>query len=299
MDPQFSLRRAQIFAAVVQHSGVSNAATHLGLAQSTVSSHLAQLEHDLGAVLLHRSSRVIRLTDAGAVFLEYARTLLAVSAEAADKIARMANAPVAGILTIGSTSTVTARILPRLLSEFVDRYPAVEIDLHVHNTNEIMQRVADGRLPFALTAGSCDVPGIEAVQVTTEAQVVITAGNHPLAGQRVPPRVLHGSRILLREEGSTTRRNQLELMELWQLPGAHVSTIASTSAIIGAVALGFGISCLPRTTAEDALLLGRVSEIYLDPSPPFRPIHLIRPSDRQLNRTEALFLDIAREEGIS
>lgn len=299
MSQSFNLRRVQVFVAVVEQGSLSAAAKSLGLAQSTASSHLAQLEEEVGASLIDRGARHARITEPGTVFLEYARSLLALAAEAIDKVSRLSEAPVAGILTVGSTTTVTAALLPRLVSGFAQRFPAVDIDLHVHNTSEIMRRVQDGRLPFAVVAAECNLPGVDAVRIMSEPQVVIAAGGHPLAGQLVPPSVLHGSRILVREEGSTTRRYQRELLRRWRVSGARESTIASTSAIIGAVALGFGISCLPRTVAEDALQVGRVAEILLDPPPPDRPIHLIRPTDRPLTRIDELFLDFAREEGTS
>lgn len=299
MNKQISLRRAQVFVAIVEFGGLSNAGKALGLAQSTVSSHLGQLEHDLGMPLFDRRGHEVRLTDAGGVLLSYARSMLSIEAEARSMLARLDTAPVSGLLHIGGTTTVTARLLPRLLAAFVQQYPGVDVDLEVHNTGEITHRVAKGHLPFAVVAAECDHPKIDAIRVTTEAQVVIAAGNHPLAGQRVPPRVLHGSRVLLREEGSTTREYQVRQLQRWGMNDSHTSTVASSSAIIGAVALGFGISCLPRTVAEDALALGRLSEILIDPTPPERPIHLIRPIERPLSRIEELFLEFAREEGSS
>lgn len=299
MQHPFNLRRVQVFVAVVEQGSLSRAAKSLGLAQSTASSHLAQLEAELGATLIDRGGGHARATESGGVFLEYARSLLALSAEAIDKVARLSDAPVAGVLTVGSTTTVTTALLPRLFSAFAARHPAIDIDLHVHNTSEVMRQVQDGRLPFAVIAAECPLPGVDAVRIMSEPQVVIAPGGHPLAGQLVPPSVLHGSRILVREEGSATRRYQRELLRQWRVPGARESTIASTSAIIGAVALGFGISCLPRTVVHDALQLGRVAEIRLDPPPPERPIHLIRPTDRPVTRIEELFLDFAREEGTS
>ncbi|MEU3271394.1 LysR substrate-binding domain-containing protein [Saccharomonospora sp. NPDC006951] len=297
MARRFSLHHAEVLVAIADNGGVSSAARALGVAQSTVSSHLQQLEGEIGAVLIDRSARSSRPTEAGQTFLGYARSLLSLADEAVDQVARSRCAPVAGALAIGGTTTVTEQLLPGLLSSFAERYPDVEVDLQVDNSAAITQRVVDGDLPMALLAAPCERPSLEVTQIGTERQVVIAAGDHPLAGQRVDPRVLRGSRVLLREEGSATRQYQLELLGQWRIPAVHLSTMASTSAIIGAVAHRLGIACLPRAAAEHALLLGKVSELLLDPAPPERPIHLIRLADRPLTLVEELFLERVREEG--
>src|SRR5262249_3568032 len=111
-----------------------------------------------------------------------------------------------------------------------------------------------------------------------------------LAGARADPHHLRGTAVLVREEGSSTRRYQEDLLSKWRIPGATVSSIASTSAIVNAVACGLGISCLPAVTVRDALTLRRVAELHLSPAPPDRPITLIRKQDRPLSRLEELFL---------
>ncbi|MEU6644547.1 LysR substrate-binding domain-containing protein [Saccharomonospora sp. NPDC046836] len=297
MTRRFSLHHAEALIAIADHGSVSAAARALGVAQSTVSSYLQQLEGEIGAVLIDRSTRSSRPTEAGKTFLEYARSLLSLADEAMDQVARVRCAPVAGALVIGGTTTVTEHLLPGLLSSFVERYPDVEVDLHVDNSAAITQRVIDGDLPLALLAAPCERPALDVSKIGTERQLVIAAGDHPLAGQHVDPHVLRGSRVLLREEGSATRQYQLELLGKWRIPAVHLSTIASTSAIIAAVEHRLGIACLPRAAAEHALLLGRVAELHLDPAPPERPIHLIRLADRPLTLIEELFLERVREEG--
>ncbi|OUZ11183.1 hypothetical protein BHE97_04845 [Aeromicrobium sp. PE09-221] len=293
----FSLNRVRAFLAIVDHGSLSAAARALGVSQSTVSSHLQRLEGEVGAVLVDRSARTSQLTEAGETFRGYARRLLDLADEAIDQVARVRLAPVAGTLCVGGTTTVTERLLPALLASFVDRYPGVDVDLQVDNSAAVIQRVSEGSLPLAVVAAECTRPHLSVTRIGCEPQVVIVAGNHPLAGQQVEPRLLRGSRFLVREEGSTTRGYQLELVRHWRVPDAQQSTVASTVAIIGAVAQGMGISCLPRAAAEDALALGRVAEIRFDPPPPERPIHLIRLADRPLTLLEELFIERLKEEG--
>ncbi|MGW0195718.1 LysR family transcriptional regulator [Nonomuraea sp. NPDC003201] len=296
MTGKLSLQRVQVFVAIADHRGVSAAARALGVAQSTVSSHLQQLEGEVGAVLVDRSAPSLRLTEAGEKLLEYGRDLLSLADEALDQVTRVRRAPVAGVLAIGGTTTATERLLPRLLRAFLDRYPDVELELHVANSSLITQKVLSGELPLALVAAQSEQPSLSATAAGSEEQVVIVAGDHPLAGQRVEPRLLRGTRILLREEGSTTRQYQVDMAQRWGIPRTHAGTIAGTSAIVAAVAQGLGLACLPRAVAEEALLLGRVAEVHLDPAPPERPIQLIRPAARPPTLVEELFIESVREE---
>ncbi|MEV4355212.1 LysR family transcriptional regulator [Nonomuraea sp. NPDC049625] len=296
MTGKLSLQRVQVFVAIADHRGISAAARALGVAQSTVSSHLQQLEGEVGAVLVDRSAPSLRLTEAGEKLLEYGRGLLALADEALDQITRVRRAPVAGVLAIGGTTTATERLLPRLLRSFLDRYPDVELELHVANSSLITQKVLSGELPLALVAAQSEQPSLSATAAGSEEQVVIVAGDHPLAGQRVEPRLLRGTRILLREEGATTRQYQVDMARRWGIPRTHAGTIAGTSAIVAAVAQGLGLACLPRAVAEEALLLGRVAEVHLDPAPPERPIQLIRLAARPPTLVEELFIESVREE---
>ncbi|MFD1548015.1 LysR family transcriptional regulator [Nonomuraea guangzhouensis] len=299
MTGKLSLQRVQAFVAISDHRGISAAARALGVAQSTVSSHLQQLEGEVGAVLVDRSAPSLRLTEAGEKLLEYGRSLLALADETLDQVARVRRAPVAGVLAIGGTTTATERLLPRLLRSFLDRYPDVELELHVANSSLITQKVLSGELPLALVAAQSEQPSLNATAAGCEEQVVIVAGDHPLAGQQVEPRLLRGTRMLLREEGSTTRQYQVDMAQRWGIPRTQASTIASTSAIVAAVAQGLGLACLPRAVAEEALLLGRVAEVHLDPAPPARPIQLIRLAARPLALVEELFIESVREERTS
>lgn len=297
MNGPFGLQRIQAFVAIAEHRGVSAAARALGVAQSTMSSHLQHLEGEMGTVLADRSGPELRLTEAGERLVEYGRELLSLADEAMDQVTRVRRAPVAGALTIGGTTTTTQRLLPRLLDSFLERYPEVELDLHVANSSRITKRVLSGELPFALVAAPCEHPSLEVTEVGREEQVVLVSGDHPLAGQWLEPRLLRGVRMLLREEGSATRECQKSMLRLWGIPQTRLSTVGSTSAILTAVTHRLGATCLPRSAAEDALTLGRVAQVHLDPEPSARGIHLIRLSARPLTLVEELFVERVHEEG--
>lgn len=290
-----SMQHLGAFVAIVDTGSFSAAAAALGMSQSTLSGQLKALEADAHATLIDRSGRSLRLTQAGEILLGHARRLLALASEAVDEIDRLGGRPVSGVLRVGGTTTAGERLLPELLGVFLRRHADVTVDLAVSNTSDIVGRVVDGTLSMAVIAGATDRPTVTGTVVGYEEQVVLVAGDHPLAGQRAEPGDLRGSTILVREPGSSTRRYQDELIARWCIPRATISTIASTSGIINAVAAGLGVACVPAVAARDALALGRVAELRLGADPEPRPLTLIRNPSRPLNQVEELFLDLITE----
>ncbi|GAA1560297.1 LysR family transcriptional regulator [Kribbella lupini] len=285
------LHQLRVFVAIVDTGGFSAAAPGLGLTQSTVSTHLRRLEAEVGTVLIDRSGNSLRLTTAGELLLGYARQILALTEEALDQLARLSTKPVTGTLAIGGTTTSGERILPERLQSFLQRHPDVTLALSVSNTADTVRQVLDGSLALALVGDDVEDKALLISRpVGTEQQIVIVSGAHPLAGQRADPGDLRGTSVLVREPGSSTRRYQERLYAEWRIPRSTISSMASTSAIINAVAAGLGIACLPRVAVRDALASGRVAELQLEPAPPDRPVTVIRKRDRPLSQLEELFL---------
>ena len=285
-----NLSHLKVFVAIVDTGGFSSAAPKLGLTQPTVSTHLRHLEAELRTTLIDRTGKALRLTASGEVLLRYARQILALSDEALDQLDRLSTKPVAGTLRIGGTTTAGERILPELLQGFLQHYPGVDVDLCVSNTTDIVRQVLDGALSMALIAADASQAALISRPAGHENQVVIVADTHPLAGAAAEPALLRDTTVLMREPGSSTRRYQEDLFARWRIPGATISSIASTSAIVNAVACGLGIACLPAVAVRDALAARRVARIHLDPAPPDRPMTLIHKHDRPLSHLEELFL---------
>ena len=87
------LNSMAVFARVVEEQGFSAAARRLGLSKSAVSKHVAQLEDRIGAQLLQRTTRRLRLTDVGAAFYERCARILAEAEEAELAVSHMSAAP--------------------------------------------------------------------------------------------------------------------------------------------------------------------------------------------------------------
>ncbi len=116
------------FATVAEEGGFSTAAKELGMSKSQASRQIAALEASLGVQLLRRSTRAVKLTEAGFAYLERARTILSDLAEADSAVAALHAEP-AGTLKINAPMSLGVSHLAPAVAEFMLRYPALHIAL--------------------------------------------------------------------------------------------------------------------------------------------------------------------------
>ena len=112
--------------------GISAAARVLDQPKSSVSRSISRLEGVLGVVLFERAARLFRLTDAGTAFLPHAKRVLLEADEAASAIGRFGAEP-RGLVRVKATYSITEKLISPMLSEFLEKYPAIKVALNVEN----------------------------------------------------------------------------------------------------------------------------------------------------------------------
>ncbi|WP_108502503.1 LysR family transcriptional regulator [Paracoccus indicus] len=123
----------RLFVAAAERLNISAAGRSLGLAPAIASARLAKLEHELGAELLHRTTRKVSLSQEGAAFLPYARDILAQSEAARAALGLDADKP-SGILRFAAPSSFAQLHIMPLLPEFHALYPDIVLDLRLSDT---------------------------------------------------------------------------------------------------------------------------------------------------------------------
>ncbi|MEJ8569589.1 LysR family transcriptional regulator [Elongatibacter sediminis] len=123
----------RLFVMAAEMLNISAAGRQLGLAPAVASARLAKLEKQVGADLLHRSTRKVALSLEGAEFLPFAREILA-QEDAARAALGHGRPEITGTLRFASSSTFAQRYVAPLLPEFLDRFPGVKLDLKLSDT---------------------------------------------------------------------------------------------------------------------------------------------------------------------
>ena len=165
------LRHLRYFIAVAEELNFSRAAQRMHMAQPPLSAAIRQLERDLGVDLFLRTTREVKLTDAGRAFLEGARRTLA-DAERAAEDAKRAAAGELGQLRIAYSWSTRFETLPALGRAFRASHPDVEL---------LAQELWNARMPPAFSAGSIDISVSLCPEIAAELELAPIRQEHLVA----------------------------------------------------------------------------------------------------------------------
>jgi DNA-binding transcriptional LysR family regulator len=166
------------------------AAERLHLSQPPLSHQIRQLEDELRIKLFHRTKRQVQLTEAGRMFVQEARVILAQAALAANLASRVHQGEV-GQLTIGVAGPADAPIFIQILRRFAQKHPKVRIVLRNISSLDQTQAISEGRLHAGFVAMPIDDAGLATETVMRQPIMVALPPEHPLATyERVPLKAL-------------------------------------------------------------------------------------------------------------
>lgn len=244
------LRHLRYFLAVAEELHFTRAAERLHIAQPPLSQQIHALEEELGVVLFERNRRRVALTEAGKRFLVGVRTVLAETERMVDETRRTARGEI-GELRVGySASLPFTSLLPRVLHDYRQQHPEVELTLSSLFSAEQYDALLAERLDIGLLRFSgLDVPaGIALHEISRDVLRVVIHESHPLARQ---------SQIALaqlKDEGFITyphdvgARFNVHERQLCLAAGFEPKVVQETreaTTQIGLVAAGFGVALLP------------------------------------------------------
>jgi DNA-binding transcriptional LysR family regulator len=161
------VREARYFIAVAEELHFGRAAGRLHMSQPPLSQAIKALESRLGVPLLHRTTRAVTLTPAGAVFLDACRALIG-AAEAADAAARQAADGQAGALRIGAVTSVFSDLLPQTLESFRRTHPRIDIRAEEVDTHVAVEAVRRRELDVALVRQLATPPDCQRLTLRRE-----------------------------------------------------------------------------------------------------------------------------------
>jgi DNA-binding transcriptional LysR family regulator len=288
------LNRAAVFVRVVDEGGFTAAARVLRLPKSSVSRSVALLEEDLGARLLQRSTRKLRLTEAGSAFYERASRGLAGVQEAAAAVADLQGL-LRGPIKITAPVDAGVWLLSPLVARFVAEHPGVHIELVL--TTRMVDLVAEG-FDFALRAG-----------VLTDSRLVARR-------LRASPLGLYASPDYLKQRGTPLKVIDLLNHDCvmfrpdrgrarWKLTGPDGEQTLEVRGPVGAddftflqrmVAAGSGIGLLPGFLCQAGVGRGELVRVLPDYTWAAGDFHLVYPSARYLPQRAAAFRDFLLQE---
>lgn len=257
------LENIRVFIAVAEQKNFTRAAELLNISQPGVSLHIRNLEDELGARLFMRSPKQVKLTREGEMLYGCGKQMLALYEKTAAEI-RLLHDTVTGSVHLGASFTIGEYILPRLLAVYAAKYPQVDVQVTVGNTEEIIAGVRENTLDLGMIEGEAAHSGLRVAPFMKDEMILIGSPGHPLAALRyVSPDMLQDQVWVLREHGSGTRAFSDRLMAEWELQVKRAYVMNSSQGIKEAVAAGMGLSILSRWIVAKELERGEICNIAL------------------------------------
>lgn len=178
------LRHLRYFTAVAAHGSFNRAAKVLHLTQPALSRQVKDLEEEIGVPLLKRGSNAVRLTEAGEIFYEEARELIARAEQAIQRVRGNAQKE---ILRVGYAPSLVVGVMPIALERFQAQHPQVQVELADLSARELIEEATAGSLHMVI-APQQKIPGFQWTEFRRVNVVLVMARKHPLARlKKIPP----------------------------------------------------------------------------------------------------------------
>ena len=246
------LRHLRYFIAVAEELHFGRAAQVLGISQPPLSQQIQALEQELGARLFDRTNRRVALSEAGRLFLEEARRVLAQVDKAAD-VARRAQLGELGELKIGFTSSAPFNSsIPQAIFAFRQAFPAVHLNLQEMSSTEVAESLVDESIQVGLMRPLPLPDSLSVIELMREPLVaVLNAGHRLVEGSE---RGLYLAQLaeepfvfFPRSYGSGLYAQLLTLARDAGFSPHFAQEAGEAMTIIGLVAAGLGVSVLPAS----------------------------------------------------
>ena len=254
MDQDIELRHLRYFVAVAEELHFGRAALRLHLAQPPLSQQIRKLEDILGHTLFTRTSRSVRLTSAGEVFLERARRTLRNVQEDLDEARSIGRGEV-GFLRVGFIGSSMLTPLPAMLGRYRRQYPNVHLQLSENFTANLIQSLTKTTLDAAFLRDGDPTDGLTIEPLFSEPFVAVLPSNHPIAKRKII------SAANLRDEpfvffapaaGALAYQKTISLCEEHGFRPRVVQEAPQWLTILRLVGAGLGVSIAPACVAQIA-----------------------------------------------
>lgn len=281
------------FVTVVETEGFASAARKLNVSPSVISRVINELEDHLGVRLLTRTTRIVRMTDAGATYFEDCRRIIQ-EVEAAELAAVGAHAAPRGQLTITAPVLFGKRYVVPIAMDYLTRYPAVNLScMFVDRTVNLVDEGAD----VAIRIGELPSSSLQAIAVGRVRRMLCASPAY-LESHGVPQRPEDlAAHVAIQATGlvpSPEWRFRVDGKPLTVPIQPRLVTTTNDSAVEAAVA-GMGIVSLLSYQVADEMAEGALQVVLPEYEVATLPVHVVHREGRHANQKVRAFLDLAIE----
>ncbi|MEX3624392.1 LysR family transcriptional regulator [Viridibacillus arvi] len=253
------------FVALADIKNFTKTAEYLHISQPSVSLHIKNLETEFNTQLFLRSPKSLKITPSGEILYDRAKQMLAIYDQTKSDILTLQN-EIKGKLLIGASFTIGEYVLPSLLVTLQQKYPELDLEVIIGNTDEIVEAVQLLKIDIGLIEGQTTNKELIVEPFMEDELLLVASPSHVLAKKEsITIQDLHNHTWLTREEGSGTRNYLLHILESNGINIKSLISISSNQGLKEFMTQGIdGLTLLSKNVIEHELKRGTLAVIRLE-----------------------------------
>ena len=283
-------KQVEAFVNVVRYKSFSKAADASFFSQPTISTHIQNLEKELGVKLLDRKSRSVEPTPQGAVFYKYAVEMLNARSQAVDALANV-SVSASGVLEIQASSIPSISFLPKLMADFRKEHEDIRYYLSVSDTQNVIENILHRRGEIGFIGEEIKNASLMTHLVSKDKSVLIAPPSYKIS-KMICLADSFKYPFIWRESGSATRSNFEKASKAAGYDTGDIKFAAlvdDIDAIVRSVEAGLGVSIISGQVAAE--LAGRVKVAEISDFKEDRSFYMIYLRNSSLSPAATAFIN--------
>ncbi|MBN9083668.1 MAG: hypothetical protein BGP04_15665 [Rhizobiales bacterium 62-17] len=292
----FTLRRLQVFVAIVETGSFAAAARRLGIAQPSISAHVMALEKELGRLFERQSGRQAVLTEVGRNFLGHARELLAQAQKLEADMASQSS--VEQNVALACQRSLAHTMMGAALAHFAKDNRGIRLSVRIAFQEEVIAAVRMGAADVGCLLSGGETVGFPSTLIGRMRFVIFALPDHPLAGRkRVPPAEVAQHDFVGPVATSLFGQTQRRLLQGIGVDRMHIVAEGTEFSVVRELGFaGLGLACSLQASVQPDIDAGRFVLIDVDGPDLFLDIRMLINPQRRAARPVRQLVDYLREE---
>ena len=274
-----NLNLYHIFVTVARCRNISGAARALYISQPAISKAISRLEQNLNTTLFLRSSRGVKLTEAGELLYRQVESAFYAISQGEQQLKKMQELGM-GHLSIGASSTLCKYVLLPYLRTFTEENPHIQISISCQSTWQTVQELENGSVDIGLIGENDRMDKLSFYPVQEIEDIFVCAGSYlsnlkeraGLSASASVRDILAASTLMLLDKGNITRQYMDKYLALEGIETAQTLEVTSMDLLIDFARIGLGIACVIRSFVSGELEQGKLISLPLPAAIPRRRI---------------------------
>ncbi|MGI6422297.1 MAG: selenium metabolism-associated LysR family transcriptional regulator [Syntrophomonadaceae bacterium] len=289
-----NLNLFKTYVRVVETQNLSRTANEFGLSQPAITKQIQALEDIYGVLLLERSGRRLKTTEAGEALYHCAREII----KAIDKTENIMEDVVEsrrGYISLGASTIPGEYILPILVKNFKDNNPSIRISMDIGDTERIFNKVAERELDIGVVGAWYNNRKVDGFQWVEDELVITVPDHHRMAlRENVHLSELASEKWVFRQKGSGTRKIAEELIASSGLKMDDINIymeVGSTEAVLATVEAGMGISIVSEWAIQRLDPHRKIVSLKIADEGARRYFYIIYPHQKKRRKSVLQFME--------